>query len=331
MTSLYQLKNITFNYGTDFSFTDICIDIEKSNVIAIVGPNGSGKTSLLNILSFLNFPHAGSLFYNEKELSRSNLEQFRKTVGYVQQSPYLLRGTTFKNIELGLKLKQVDKETRIRKVAEVMQLLGITALSNRNARTLSGGEAQKVAIGRVLVLDPDVLILDEPFTHLDKDSIYELEQIVLKLKGDLGKTIIFTTHDEYQAQWLADDVYSVIKGKVFESQVINLFSGSHDTQKNSFNIGKQLIHIPEGIEHTEHIAIDPKQIVLSKQRLDSSMQNSFLGKITGMAEENGRVRISVDAGEAFQCIVTHKALEELCLSIGSEAWISFKSSSILVF
>ncbi len=331
MTSVYQLKNIAFNYGTDFNLIDVCVDIEKSNIIGIVGPNGSGKTSLLNILSFLKFPHAGSLSYNGIELTSDNFNQFRKTVGYVQQSPYLLRGTVFKNIEVGLKLKRIDKATRVKKISEVMEVLGITNLLNRNARTLSGGEAQKVAIGQVLVLDPDVLILDEPFTHLDKVSIDELEQIVLKLKADLEKTIILTTHNQYQAQWLADDVYSVVKGKVFEYQMINLFSGTIDFKKSAFNTGKQLIIIPEDIKNAEHIAIDPKQIVISRNKLDSSMQNSFQGKITGMAEDNGRVKVSIASGEEFQAIVTHKALEELSLSIGTEIWISFKSSSILVF
>lgn len=331
MTDLYQLKNITFNYGAEFNLVDVCVDIAQSNIVAIVGPNGAGKTSLLNILSFLKFPHAGALFYNGKELTKYNLDQFRKTVGYVQQSPYLLRGTAFKNIELGLKLKKIDKETRVRKVTEIMELLGINTLTNRNARTLSGGEAQKVAIGQVLVLDPDVLILDEPFTHLDKDAICELEKIVLKLKEDLGKTIILTTHNQYQAQWLADDVYSVIKGKVFEYQMINLFSGGIDFKNNAFNTGKQLIIIPEDINHAEHIAIDPKQIVISRNKLDSSMQNSFQGKITGMTEDNGRVKLSVASDEEFQAVVTHKALEKLSLTIGTEVWISFKSSYILVF
>lgn len=331
MTSIYQLKNVTFNYGTEFNLVNVCIDIKKSNIIGIVGPNGSGKTSLLNVLSFLKLPYTGTLLYNEKKLTKNNLEQFRKTVGYVQQNPYLLRGTAFKNIELGLKLKKIDKGIRVKKVSEVMQLLGINKLSNRNARTLSGGEAQKVAIGQVLVLDPDVLILDEPFTHLDKDSIDDLEQIVLKLKKNLGKTIILTTHNQYQAQWLADDVYSVIKGKVFEYQMINLFSGGIDVKNNVFNTGKQLIIIPEDMLQAEHVAIDPKQIVISRNKLDSSMQNSFQGKITGMAEDNGRVKVSVASEEEFQAIVTHKALEELSLSIGAEVWISFKSSSILVF
>jgi len=331
MTNLYQIKDVAFNYGTDFNLIDINADIKKSNITAIVGPNGSGKTSLLNILSFLNYPHNGSLIYDGTELRRGDLEKLRKAVGYVQQSPYLLRGTAFKNIELGLKLKHIDKETRTRKVTEVMQLLDISDLSARSARSLSGGEAQKVAIGQVLVLEPDVLILDEPFTHLDKHSIHELEQLILRLRNELQKTIIFTTHNQYQAQWLADHVYSVIQGKIFETQLINLFNGSLDANINSFNTGKQIIIIPDGIKQGEHIAIDPKQIVLSNQKLDSSMQNSYPGKVIGMVEEDGQVKVSINTGENFQAIVTHKALEKLGLSIGGDVWISFKSSSILVF
>jgi len=337
MTSLYHLKNVTYSYSNsagnndNFILSNINIDIKKSHIIAIVGPNGSGKTSLLNILSFHNLPNDGSLIYNEKELGKNNIAQFKKTTAYVQQNPYLLRGSVFKNIELGLKLKHVDKEIRVKKVFEIMQLLDITKLTERSARLLSGGEAQKVAIAQVLVLDPEVLILDEPFTYLDKKSIQDLEQLIITLKDKLNKTVIFTTHNQIQAQCLADDVYSVVKGNVFEAHLINLFSGAFDVNSNLFDTGKLLISIPDGVEQAEHIAIDPKQIVISKDRLDSSMQNSFSGKIIGMNEEGGQIKLSINIGEQVQATITHKALENLKLSIGSDVWISFKSSSILIF
>ncbi len=331
MTSLYQLRNISFNYGGDFSLTNINIDIKKSKIIAIVGPNGSGKTSLLNMFSFLNLPDDGSLIYDGKKLDSANIAQFRKSVGYVQQSPYLLRGSVFKNIELGLKLQHVDKETRNNKVLEMMQLLDITKYSERSSRSLSGGEAQKVAIGQALVLEPDVLILDEPFTHLDEKSIQDLEQLILALKNDMNKTVIITTHNQIQAQCLADDVYSVVKGRVFEAHLVNLFNGIFKKSDNTFNTGKLLISTPDGTEHAEHLAIDPKQIVLSKEKLDSSMQNSFSGAIIGMNEEEGQIKLSINIGEQIQATITHKALENMKLSIGSNVWISFKSSSLLLF
>jgi len=335
MSHLYQLKNISFDYGSDspsgFCLSGINVDLKKSNITAIVGPNGSGKTSLLNILSFLNRPNEGTLIYDGIKLDRGNSEQFKKTVAYVQQSPYLLRGSVFKNIELGLKLKRIDKATRFKKVSEVMQLLGISSLSDRPARLLSGGEAQKVAIGQVLALEPEVLILDEPFSHLDKKSIGELEQLIFILKNKFQKTIIFTTHDQLQAQCLADDIYSVVKGKIFEAHLVNLYNGRFDSASNTFNTGKLSISIPDGIEQAEQIAIDPKQIVVSNEKLDSSMQNSFSGKIIGMQEEEGQIKLSINIGEQVQATITHKALETLKLSIGCDVWISFKSSSIVIF
>ena len=332
---LYQLENIGFNYGEEprfgFKLSDINLEIEKSQIVAFVGPNGSGKTSLLNLLAFLNLPTEGKLSYNEKKLEQHEAEKYRKTVGYIQQSPYLLRGSVFDNIELGLKLKHFDKQTRQIKAKEVMHILGITELANRSARSLSGGEAQKVAIGQILILDPEVLILDEPFTHLDKDSIHELEKLVLTLNKELNKTIIFTTHDQIQAQCLADDIYSVVGGRLFEAHLVNLFTGILDPKNNVFNTGKLAISIPEGVIKAEQIAIDPKQIVVSKEKLDSSMQNSFSGKIIGMNEENGKVKLNINVDEQVQVMITHKALEKLQLSIGSNVWISFKSSSVVIF
>ena len=331
MTQLYHLNNVTFSYGTEFSLTNVNLEIEQSSVTAIVGPNGSGKTTLLNMLAFLNYPLSGNFKYKGHLLDINTFEKSRKSVGYVQQNPYLLRGSVIRNIELGLKLQHIDKKTRSRKVSEIMELMDITNLSGRSARTLSGGEAQKIAIGQTLVLNPDVLILDEPFTHLDKRSIQELEILILKLKNDLEKTIIFTTHNQLQAQLLSDYVYSVIKGNVFKSQLINLFNGTLDVDNKKFNTGKQIVYVPDGVTEAEHVAVDPKQIVLSREKLDSSMQNSFQGKITGMVEEEGQVKVSVNTGENFQATITHKALEELGLSIGKDVWISFKSSSILIF
>jgi molybdopterin-binding protein len=104
-----------------------------------------------------------------------------------------------------------------------------------------------------------------------------------------------------------------------------------DVQNNIFNTGKLMISIPEATEQAEQIAIDPNQIVVSKEKLDSSMQNSFFGKITGMNEEDGNVKLNINIDEQIQVMVSHKALEKLQLSIGSDVWISFKSSSVVIF
>ena len=176
-----------------------------------------------------------------------------------------------------------------------------------------------------------VLILDEPFTFLDKNAIHELELLILKLKQDLAKTIIFTTHNQSQAQCLSDRVYSVIKGKVFNSQLTNLFSGKLDSHNNCFDIGAHKICIPADVNAAAHIAVDPRQIVLSKQAPASDIENSYSGKIIGMLEDNGLIKVSIDTGEKFQAIISYETLQALDLSMGEEIWIGFKTSSIVIF
>ena len=330
MTAIYQLHEVAFDYGTGFALAHVNLEIESATITSFVGPNGSGKTSLLNLLAFLNIPTSGTLKFQGQSLQSGRQNVFKKSVGYVQQNPYLLRGSVLYNVELGLKLKHIEKTQRRQRADEVLQLMNITELQNRSIHDLSGGEAQKVAIAQVLVLEPEVLILDEPFTFLDKNSINELETLIQKLQNDFRKTIVLTTHNQLQAQALSDKVYSIVQGKVFESQIMNMFNGKLDKNGIRFDTGKQIFILPEGAKETGQVAIDPRQIVISKHRLDSSMQNCFNGRITAMVELNGQVKLTVFAGEEFHVIITHQALEEMALSIGNEAWISFKSSSILI-
>ena len=163
MKNIYQLKNIILNYDNNILINDLNLEISKSKITGLIGPNGSGKTTLLNILSFLSFPKSGKIFYDGVELRKDNIKTFRNSVGYVQQDPYLFRGTVYKNIEIGLKINHVDRKKRKQKVNEILSLLRIEHLSNRFAPSLSSGEARKVAIGQVMVLEPTALVMDEPF------------------------------------------------------------------------------------------------------------------------------------------------------------------------
>ena len=114
MTLLYKLKGVTFNYESYFSLENIDIQIEKSKITGILGPNGSGKTTLLNILSFLDFSVSGNVFYNNTNIKKHKVDHLRKRVGYVQQNPYLFRGSVYDNLEVGLKINYISKKQRIK-------------------------------------------------------------------------------------------------------------------------------------------------------------------------------------------------------------------------
>ena len=331
MKNLYHLKKIAFNYDNNIFIHDLDLEIARSKITCFIGPNGSGKTTLLNILSFLNPPNSGVIFYDGNELRKDNIKTFRNTIGYVQQNPYLFRGTVYENIEIGLKLKHINYEKRAQRIKKILSLLRIENLSGRLSNSLSGGEIKKVAIGQTLVLEPNVLIMDEPFSNLDRNSIIELEELIILLNIKFNKTIIFTTHDQVQAQKLTSIIYSLVKGVLFPAHLINLFKGKLVDSTNKFDTGKQLITIYNNKKEVEYVSIDPRQVVLSLRKLDSSMQNSFLGKIISMEDSGNYIKLNIDIGEKIQTIITYKAFNALELTLNMNVWVSFKSVSVMVY
>lgn len=331
MDNAYQLNNVRFHYA-DRQVLDIeSLHIKSGTVTALVGPNGSGKTTLLKLLSLVEQPSHGQITLFNKLIENVNLVSSRKRVGLVQQNPYLLRGSVRKNVELGLRLQGCDKHQRITRADAAMQRLAIDKLADRNVRQVSGGEAQRIAIARTLVLQPEVLLLDEPFTHLDKGFHKEIESMVDGLAHNEQRTIIFSSHDRLRSQLIADEVFSVVEGRVIKSSLVNLYRGNVDTASALFDTGKLQIALPSTKSIGTHLAIEPAQIVLSHSYLDSSMRNAFEGRIVGLVEENGQVRVTIQAGEQFEVLVTHGSAESQQLNLGKKVWLSFKSSAVQVF
>jgi len=209
MSCQYQLNNIQFSYS-DKKILNIEQQIfEQGKITALVGANGAGKSTLLGILSFILDAEEGEIEFSGVKVTKNNQASIRKEVGLVQQNPYLIKGSVIKNIELGLKFRHVKPAERESRARDMLRLLKIEILADRSVKSLSGGEAQKIAICRALVLDPKVILLDEPFTYLDGEFVEEFEAFIKQLRNEQNKTIIFTTHNKVQAQSLSDQVFSI--------------------------------------------------------------------------------------------------------------------------
>ena len=209
MSFQYQLNNIQFSYSGK-TILDIEQQVfEQGKITALLGDNGAGKSTLLGLLAFIIEAEVGKIEFSGETATKKNQISLRKEVGLVQQNPYLIKSSVMKNIELGLKFRHVKPAERESRMKVMLRLLKIENLADRSVKSLSGGEAQKVAIGRALVLDPEVILLDEPFTHLDHEFVEELETLIKQLRDEQNKTIIFTTHDQLQAQTLSDQVFSI--------------------------------------------------------------------------------------------------------------------------
>ncbi|HSR62892.1 MAG TPA: ABC transporter ATP-binding protein [Gammaproteobacteria bacterium] len=326
--NLYSLHNLGYQYEGRKILDIEHFTFDEGQTLALVGPNGAGKSTLLNLLAFLTRPSRGEIVFMGQTATDRNRAQLRRRVGYVQQNPYLFNSTVLENVELGLKLRHVNRELRRERAMNVVEQLGLEHLAPRRAHELSGGEVQKVALARALVLEPEVLIMDEPFTYLDKRFVQELEQIIVTIRENRAQSILFSSHDQMRARVLADRVCSIINGKLIMESSINLLYGLFRKEDKIFDTGRIRIHTPDDIEECKLIAIEPDQIVLSRQKLDSSMRNSFQGKVKALHMQGKHIEVTVDVGELFHSTITRAAHDELGLTLEDTIWLSFKSSAI---
>lgn len=213
MDHLYQISNLAFSYGRRKVLDLDQLHIGLNRVTAVVGPNGSGKSTLFDILAFLRKPDAGMILFRGKPASGIKSALLRRQVGYVQQKPYLMKMSVRDNIGLGLKFRGETRTAINAAVNAVAGELGLAELLDRDAGKLSGGEIQKVALARALALQPEVVIMDEPFTYLDEVTVNEIEAWIAGQRAGRTRTIIFSTHDRLRAQSLSDNILSLADGR----------------------------------------------------------------------------------------------------------------------
>jgi len=331
--NIYELKNIRKDFK-DFSLhVDHCC-LKEGEIYVLIGPNGCGKTTFLNLLSFLDQPSSGELFFRGRNASHANAqENFLKTrdIGYLLQNPYLFNMSVYDNVAYGLKLRGVEKEIINKKIKEILDKLSLSHLAQKNIHFLSGGEAQKVAIARTLVLDSDILILDEPTANVDKNNINAVEDIIHSLRKNKKKTVLVTTHTTEQAYRLSKNTISIINGHLKPLAYENVFSAEAQEEKGvwSVSLGQNIrVKLNHGKRGRVTIAIDPNDIILSNKEFESSALNKFLGVIKKIEDRNGSLSVFVDVGTTFCALITHRSFHQMKLNIGKKVWITFKANSI---
>lgn len=231
---LYRLADLKKIYK-DRTVLDVQeLEIQRGEVLGLVGPSGAGKSTLLRMLGFLESSSSGQLYFNDRLCDGDwpPLAERRK-VTMLFQDPHLLRRTVYDNVEYGLKLRGNKNGREL--VNEMIRKLGLSDLSAAKARTLSGGEAQRVALARSLVLEPEVLLLDEPTSNLDPYNINLIEEMISRVNREQEMTIVIVTHNIFQARRLADRVGLLMYGKLVEvGEIVEFFENPQQPETAAF-------------------------------------------------------------------------------------------------
>lgn len=195
---------------------EITLTIEKQDVFAILGPSGSGKSSLLRLLNRLEDGLSGEIYIEGKEIKDWNVKELREKVGFIFQESALFEGTVMDNILYGLRLRSFPKSKEKEKAEEILHKVGLELeFLERDISSLSGGQKQRVNIGRTLALDPDILLMDEPTSALDPVSTRKIEKFIQVLNTQYGKTIVLVSHNLEQINRIAKHAVLLLDGRAY--------------------------------------------------------------------------------------------------------------------
>jgi tungstate transport system ATP-binding protein len=217
----FELRDLEVTYEDKTVLRVESVRFDQGKIYGIVGPSGSGKSTLLRVINLLERPTRGSMHVFETVVDLSTLTHakglpIQRQMGFVAQKPVMFHATVFDNVALGLRYRGVDRVKIRSLVAEVLKLVELEHTANQRADTLSGGEAQRIALARALVFEPSLLLLDEPTANLDPYNISIFERVIRTIHSTKRTTILMVTHNLPQARRLTQECLFIHNGRIVE-------------------------------------------------------------------------------------------------------------------
>ncbi|MEX2247138.1 MAG: ABC transporter ATP-binding protein [Dehalococcoidia bacterium] len=327
------------------------LDVPTGRVLSVIGPNGAGKTTLLLTLALLERPTQGTVLFEGARTTGQALA-LRRRMAVVFQEPLLLDRTVQANVETGLALRGVSRGDRHGRARTWLERFGMGPFAARSSRTLSGGEAQRVSLARAFALEPEVLLLDEPFSALDQPTREALTEDLSNALRQTRVTAVLVTHDRDEAARLGDDVVVLIRGELRQSgPPESVFGAPVDAEVAAF-VGVETVLPASVVERREGLmtldaggylveAVDdrafeqalvclrPEDVTLSPAAgAATSARNHIPGRVRRVVLTGADARVELDCGVTLVARITRRSLEDLGLREGDDAVATFKATAV---
>ncbi|OEC85486.1 MULTISPECIES: tungstate ABC transporter ATP-binding protein WtpC [Methanobacterium] len=348
---MIRIENLSHDWK-EFKINNINLQVKDSEYFIILGPSGSGKTMLLELIAGMWPLDSGKIYMDNKDIT--TLPPEKRGIGFVYQNYMLFpHKTVFENIAFGLKVRKVRDEEIKTSVEEMMDLLKISHLADRLPRTLSGGEQQRTALARALIIYPKILLMDEPLSALDRKTRDELMQELKEIHRKFDVTLVHVTHNFDEALMLADRIAIMRNGEISQvgtsteifrhpaDKFVADFVGAENiiegTAKKDgerltiINTGNISIYSTEQKQGHVHITVRPEDIILSTQKVETSARNVFKGPIIGIVDTGALIKLTIDVGEPLVVFLTRQSFLDMELNIGKSVWTYFKATAVHVF
>jgi tungstate transport system ATP-binding protein len=359
--TLLELEKVVHSYAGRQVLEVERLEVKEGEMLVVLGQTGTGKSTLLRVLNLLEQPEQGVIRWRGQELPANHARlEIRRRIAMAFQDPLLFRASVFDNVAYGLRLRHRPKTEIEEKVGKILGLFKIGHLATRNPNQTSGGEAQRVALARALVIEPDLLLLDEPLASLDPVIKEELAKDLIEVLHSLNVSCVYVTHSREEAFMVADRVAIIEQGKIAQigdledvfyrpaSVSVAGFVGVDTIIKGEVTEqekGLAVIRIDHGqIEAiTEYrpgdkvfVCIRPEDIVV--ESFDSevhaghkaSARNHLKGKVTGIRTLGAIAKVNIDCGAPLVATITKRSLDDLGIKKDDEVIASFKATSVHV-
>ncbi len=218
--------------------------LHAGKVYGLIGPSGAGKSTLLRIINLLTPPSVGTYLFQGQPLPENGRDKLKiqRKMALVFQKSLLFRDSVFNNVAYGLKARNFSREEIESKVNLFLEQVGLKHLAHRRADTLSGGEAQRVAVARAVAFDPELLLLDEPTANLDPGNIEIIENMIRQMNREKNITVVIVTHNVFQARRIADEVIFLDRGRVIEIGPTEKIFTAPDHKKTRLYVEGKMIY-----------------------------------------------------------------------------------------
>ena len=328
------------------------LSVARGEVLAVVGPNGAGKTTLLLQLALLERPDGGEVSF-EGARTRGRELRLRRRMAVVFQEPLLLDRPVLANVEAGLAMRGVGRAERRKRALRWLGRFGVEQLAWRSSRTLSGGEAQRVSLARAFALEPEVLLLDEPFSALDTPTRAAITDDLAAVLVETRTTTVLVTHDHDEAARLGDRVAVMIGGRIRQlGAPADVFGAPADEDVAAFvgietivpadviaredelvvlrAHGHDIEAVGAGTFHRALVCLRPEDVSVAAagdRATDSSVRNRLPGRVARVVRTGADARVEVDCGFRVVARITRRSLDELGIEAGAEVVVTFKATA----
>lgn len=336
--NLYKLENIKRIHGSRTVLHIEDLAIKGGKIYTLIGPNGAGKTTLLKILSFLDLASSGKMYFMDEEVGRSDkhLYPFRKRAVLLDQSPIMFSGTVWQNVEYGLKIRGIDSGERKRRILEALSLVGMERFQRYDARGLSGGENKRIALARAIVLQPEVLLCDEPTANVDGENQEIILSIIEKINREMQSSVIFSTHYLSQGQRLADETLLLQNGSLSDMVSENIFRitiAGYEGEKALCQLtGQLLLKLPREIVPSEKgmakVHLDPYLLQCNPDEDEQKDGNVVFGHITELSQDSGSIRLGVQMGVKVSVVISRQQYDRQKPVIGEKVKLVIPDESV---